>query len=232
MTENLVYLSDGREIRTEVQQFYDSGTATFEGRTITVERLPEPYQHRGYGEVVHIKLLNGKTLGAVLHPLEYEHHLATVPVGDIETTQARRQYPGDIITGSKSPSILAIYDQAPGQWREMTDDEIKKLNAIQDPFDTMTADDFAEALKPENWKEVYQRLHTPTFEAILQDGHLTLLFPDGQHKQFERSDVKALTLFLDQYAGVDPLPTPPDDPFEGFEPIKVDIDAPGEPPAH
>lgn len=94
-----------------------------------------------------------------------------------------------------------------------------------DPFEAMTGDEFIEALNPKNWKEV-QRLHTPTFEAVLQDGGLTLQFPDGQRKQFERSDVEALTRFLNQYADVSPLITPTDDPFEDFEPIKVDIDAP------
>lgn len=130
MTENgnIVYLADGREIRAEVQRIYDGGTVTFEGRTFTVERLPPPYQYRGYGELVIIKRRNGKMpLGAVLHPREYEHHIANIPVGVIETEQARRQYPGDIITERKSPSIMAMYDQATKEWREMTDEEIQSL---------------------------------------------------------------------------------------------------------
>jgi len=69
---------------------------------------------------------------------------------------------------------------------------------------------------------VYQRLHTPAFEAILQEGHLTLLFPDGESKRLERSDVEALTRFLDQYADVEPL-SAPSDPFEeGWTPRRVD----------
>lgn len=91
---------------------------------------------------------------------------------------------------------------------------------MKDPFDAMTHADFIEALKPENWKEVHQRLHTPIFEAILQEGRLLLLFPDGQPRQLERSDVEALTRFLDQYANVQPLPAP-EDPFEGRKSTKV-----------
>jgi hypothetical protein len=90
----------------------------------------------------------------------------------------------------------------------------------RDPFEDMTHDDFMEALKPENWQETL-RLHTPTLEAILQEGSLTLLFPDGERRQLVRSDVEALTRFLDQYAGVQPLPAP-DDVFEGWQPTRVD----------
>ena len=52
-------------------------------------------------------------------------------------------------------------------------------------------DDFLDALKPENWTET-TTLHTPTLEATLDGGRLTLmlLFPDGYHMtQLERSDV-------------------------------------------
>jgi hypothetical protein len=90
----------------------------------------------------------------------------------------------------------------------------------QDPFENLTHDDFKEALKPENWKEVYQRLHTPTFEAILQDGRLLLLFPDGQRRQFEREGVEALTRFLDQYAAVQPLPAPDDSFLNDWQPTR------------
>ena len=58
--------------------------------------------------------------------------------------------------------------------------------------------------------QVVYRTDTPTFEAILQDGQLLLLFPNGGRRQFERSDVEALTRFLDQYAQVQPLPAPDD----------------------
>ncbi len=95
-----------------------------------------------------------------------------------------------------------------------------------DPFERMTHDDFIEALKPENWKEVYQRLHTPNFEATLEDGRLILHFPEGfvtpaVMKKLERSDIEALTRFLDQYAGVAPLPALTD-PFENFQPTRVE----------
>jgi hypothetical protein len=90
----------------------------------------------------------------------------------------------------------------------------------QDPFENMTHDDFRQALQPENWQETL-RLHTPTLEAVLEQGRLTLLFPDGGQRQLARSDVEALTRFLDQYAGVQPLPTP-DDVFEGWQPTRVD----------
>ncbi|SRR6266487_6522625 len=82
-------------------------------------------------------------------------------------------------------------------------------------------DDFLEELKPENWTET-TTLHTPTLEATLDGGRLALLFPDGQRQHLERSDVEALTRFLDQYAGVEPLPTA-EDPFpQGWQPTRVD----------
>jgi hypothetical protein len=73
------------------------------------------------------------------------------------------------------------------------------------------------------WEEVYQRLHTPTFEAILRDGQLLFLFPDGQRRDFQRSDVEALTRFLDQYAMVEPLPAPDGDIFKDWQPTKSDL---------
>jgi hypothetical protein len=124
---SIVYLADGREIRAEVERFYDQGRIQFESRTITVERLPRPYDGRGYGELVIIKRPGKTPLGAVLHPHEYVNHIANVPVADIETEQARRRYPGDVITQSQSGSIMAMYDQTTKEWREMTDEEIQSL---------------------------------------------------------------------------------------------------------
>ncbi|SRR6266487_645301 len=94
-----------------------------------------------------------------------------------------------------------------------------------DPFEHLTTgDDFIEALKPENWTETI-KLHTPSLEATLLDGgrvELMLLFPDGYHiTTLKRSDVEALTRFLDQYAGVEPLPASTD-PFETFQPTRVE----------
>ncbi len=80
-----------------------------------------------------------------------------------------------------------------------------------DPLEGMTHNDFIEALKPENWTET-TALRTPTLQATLQDGLLTLAFPDGQARVLIRSDVEALTRFLHQYAGVEPLPAA-EDPF-------------------
>lgn len=106
---SIVYLADGREIRAEVERFYDQGRIQFEGRTITVERLPAPYQYRGYGELVIIKRRGQGNMpqGAVLHLREYENHIANVPVED--------------------GKIMAKYDQTTKEWREMTDEEIQSL---------------------------------------------------------------------------------------------------------
>jgi hypothetical protein len=91
---------------------------------------------------------------------------------------------------------------------------------MNDPFEHL---DLARELDPANWKEVYQRLHTPAFEAILQDGRLWLLFPDGERRQFDRQGVEALTRFLDQYAGVQPLHAPDESVLKDVQPTRVDI---------
>ncbi|SRR5258706_2251738 len=123
---SLVYLADGREIRVEVQRHGDGGTIEFEGRTITVERLARPYEFLGYGELVPIKLRSGRTWGAVLQPQEYEHHVATIDIGESELKLIRAHNPGDIITSGESTAITALYEQETGQWREMTDQEYEK----------------------------------------------------------------------------------------------------------
>ncbi len=93
-----------------------------------------------------------------------------------------------------------------------------------------SGDSFAEALKPENWTSTTV-LHTPTLEARLLDNgrlELMLLFADGYHvTQVERSDVEALTRFLDQYANVQPLPAP-EDPFADFQPTKAGEENPNQ----
>jgi hypothetical protein len=100
---NIVYLADGRQIRAHVERIYDQGRIQFEGRTITVERLPRPNDSLGYGELVLIRrIAQIMPLGAVLQPREYENHLATV-----------------LVEGGK---ILAKYDQATKEWRELTDE--------------------------------------------------------------------------------------------------------------
>jgi hypothetical protein len=95
------------------------------------------------------------------------------------------------------------------------------VSNTNDPFEHMTPDDFLQAIQPGNWREL-QRLHTPTLEAILEEGRLTLLFPDGEHRQFERSDVEALTRFLDQYANVQPLPAPDESVLQDWQPTRVE----------
>jgi hypothetical protein len=104
---NIVFLADGRQIRAHVERSYDQGRIQFEGRQITVERLPRPYDGLGYGELVIIKRAGLMQHGAILHPREYENHMATVPVENGE--------------------IMAKYDQATKEWREMTDEEIQSL---------------------------------------------------------------------------------------------------------
>ncbi len=90
-----------------------------------------------------------------------------------------------------------------------------------DSFEGMTPDDIIEALKPENWTET-TTLHTPTLQATLQDKLLMLAFPDGQARVLIRSDVEALTRFLHQYAGADPLPAA-EVPFpSGWQPTSVE----------
>ncbi len=95
----------------------------------------------------------------------------------------------------------------------------------QDPFAKMSHEDFIEALNPANWQSIH-RLHTPTLEAILEQDHLMLVFPDGERRQLERSDIEALTRFLDQYAHVAPLPPPDEDVFKDWRPTRVDLDTP------
>src|ERR1700730_16640973 len=95
--------------------------------------------------------------------------------------------------------------------------------STNDPLESL----FHEALDPANWTEV-DRLHTPTLDAVLEEGHLTLMFATGQQALLSRSDVEALTRFLDQYAHVAPLQI--EDPFVGFTPhLVIGPDGPVEP---
>jgi len=93
-----------------------------------------------------------------------------------------------------------------------------------DPFEEMTHDDFTDALKPVNWQEAHIRLHTSALEAILQQERqiLTLTFPDDESRRLQRSDIEALTRFLEQYANVQPLSKPDNDLFEGWSPTPVE----------
>lgn len=84
-------------------------------------------------------------------------------------------------------------------------------------------DDFSEALKPENWTAT-SHMHTANLEARLLNGQLDLLFADGYQAHLDRSDVEALTRFLDEYANVQPLPAPSEDVFADFTPIPSPIE--------
>jgi hypothetical protein len=91
---------------------------------------------------------------------------------------------------------------------------------VNDPFEHL---DLERELNPANWQEVYQRLHTRGFDAFLfPDGRLTLVFPGNQQHHFDRQGVEALTRFLDQYAGVQPLPTPDESVLKHVRPMRVD----------
>ena len=87
---------------------------------------------------------------------------------------------------------------------------------MSDPFEDL---DLLKELDPSNWTEV-DRLHTPTLDAVLIEGRLFLVFQDKSVKQLSRSEVEALTRFLDQYAKVEPLAAP-EDPFEGYTAKRV-----------
>lgn len=87
---------------------------------------------------------------------------------------------------------------------------------MNDPFEHL---DLQAELDPANWRET-DWLHTPTLDAYLVEGRLFLRFQDGSRKQFSRSEVEALTRFLQQYAKVEPL-TVPEDLFADLTPKRV-----------
>ena len=63
--------------------------------------------------------------------------------------------------------------------------------------------DFTSELEPANWTETIG-LHTPTLEAQLSDERikLELRFANGHIETLQRSDIEALTRFLNDYAQV------------------------------
>jgi len=152
------------------------------------------------------------------NPQTQEIHLSNGQVVQAEVNGKSFDGKSGSIFNDGEPIDVVLVD---GEWREAG------YTPTLDPFERMTHDDFMEALKPENWKEVYQRLHTPTLEALLEDGRLTLHFPSGMTMpavmvKLKRSDVEALTRFLVKSAGVEPLPAT-SDPFpEGWTPMRVD----------
>ena len=78
------------------------------------------------------QLKSGKTWGAILQPQEYQHHVATVDVGESELELIRAHHPGDVITTGKSTRIMVVYDQTTKQWREMTDEERESYPSVLD----------------------------------------------------------------------------------------------------
>jgi hypothetical protein len=75
--------------------------------------------------IVPITLQSGETINTVLTPDEYQKHVAWVDVGAIRRAAVRLREPGAIIAESEE-RIIAVFDQAIGQWREMTDQEYEK----------------------------------------------------------------------------------------------------------
>jgi hypothetical protein len=98
-------------------------------------------------------------------------------------------------------SLAPMSDQERSEFEAAYKELREKLR--KKSLEYMTHADFIEAVKPERWAET-TALHAPSLEALLHGGCLILLFPDSQRRHLERSDVEALTRFLDQYASVQP----------------------------
>jgi hypothetical protein len=75
-----------------------------------------------------------------------------------------------------------------------------------DPFKPFGDLDFHELIKPENWT-VTSALHTPILNAALseQAETLTFTFASGHVETLQRSDIEALTRYLQENAHVAPL---------------------------
>ena len=96
---------------------------------------------------------------------------------------------------------------------------------MSDSSEAFNQDDFLQALDPNNWSRT-DRFHTPTFDAILDQTVLTLLFSDGVSKQIPRSDVEALTRFLTQHVQVQPLVLVEDDSLFAHPRLVIGPDGP------
>jgi hypothetical protein len=72
------------------------------------------------------------------------------------------------------------------------------------------ADDFMELLNPDNFDRT-DILHTPTMEAKLGNGELTLTVPYGKFL-LNAENTQMLTRFLSERVKVDPLPPAGDFP--------------------
>ena len=79
---------------------------------------------------------------------------------------------------------------------------------------------FEEAIKPENWTRE-DVLHTPTFEALLQEDGTLYLRGVALHEGFSPEAVQALTRFLSERVKVPDLPPPYD--FSDYTPRRVDL---------
>ncbi len=124
-----IYLANGEQAVANVNGISPedgSGYVLVHGREVKVMPLPDVFRYLGYGEVVSITLQNGRVFNTVLQPQEYEHHVAWVDIGESDLALVRAHNPGDVITGGESAAITAIYEQATGQWREMSDQEYEK----------------------------------------------------------------------------------------------------------
>jgi hypothetical protein len=126
---SMIYLADGEQTGAEVNGLSPedgSGYVLVHGREVKVTPLPAPWRGQGYGEIVSVTLQSGKVFNTVLQPQEYEHHVAWIDTSEGGLALVRAHNPGDIITSGESTTIIAVYDQAIGQWREMTGEEYEK----------------------------------------------------------------------------------------------------------
>jgi hypothetical protein len=124
-----IYLANGEQTHAHVTGLSfenESGYVFVHGREVKVMPLPAPWREQGYGEIVSITLQSGEVFNTVLQPQEYEHHVAWIDIGEGGLALVRAHNPGDIITSGPDNRIIALYDQATGQWREMTEEEYEK----------------------------------------------------------------------------------------------------------
>jgi hypothetical protein len=124
-----IYLANGEQASANVNSISledGSGYVFVHGREVKVMPLPASWRSLGYGEVVSITLQTGKVFNTVLQPQEYQHHVAWIDTSESELARIKAHHPGDIITNGESTTIIAVYEQETGLWREMTDEEYEK----------------------------------------------------------------------------------------------------------
>jgi hypothetical protein len=115
----MIYLANGEQVSANVNGISPdgSGYVLVDGREVKVGPLPDTWHALGYGEIVAITLQTGEVINTVLTPDEYQKHVAWVDVGAIRRAAVRLREPGAIIAESEE-RIIAVFDQAIGQWRE------------------------------------------------------------------------------------------------------------------